>query len=156
MQKDVSENSLKRDIECLIQMYDINNMYFDPEDVLHSPLADLKLVIKTDYITKLDGNSSSIPNEIILLIIQDYLSTHEMDSITLSELVNKKTLPGKIFNLKQSDILEAVYYLKKQGFIEFTQTNNLDTIHLKNRDFNWISIIEDYYRESRQLDGTII
>ena len=156
MQKDVSENSLKRDIECLIQMYDINNMYFDPEDVLHSPLADLKLVIKTDYITKLDGNSSSIPNEIILLIIQDYLSTHGIDSITLSELVNKKTLPGKIINLKQSDILEAVYYLKKQGFIEFTQTNNLDTIHLKKHDFNCISIIQDYYKESRQLNGTLV
>lgn len=156
MQKDVAENSLKRDIECLIQMYDVNNTYFDPEDVLHSPLADLKLLTKTDYISKMDGNLSLIPNEIILLSIYDYLSVHDLDSITLNELVNEKTLPGKIFNLKQSDLLGMVYSLKKQGFIEFTQTNNLDTIHLKKYDLNCISIIEDYYMESRKLDGTII
>lgn len=156
MKKEVSENSLKRDIDCFIQMYDINNTCFDPEDVLHSPLADLKLLIKTDYIKKLEGSKSLIPVEIVLFIIYDYLSHHNIDSITLNELVTGKKLPGKIFNLKQHEILEIIYSLKKQGFIEFTQTNNLDTIYLKRQDLNLMSIIKDYYKESRQLDETVI
>lgn len=151
-QKDVSDNSLKRDIECLIQMYDINQTYSDPEDVLHSPLADLKLLEKSDYINKVNHNC--IPSEIILIMIYDYCYQANIDSLTLNELVNSQKMPGKLFNLTQSDILETVYDLRKQGYIEFVQTNNLDTIRLKNDSMNNTTIIENYYKESRDLDGT--
>ena len=151
-QKDVSDNSLKRDIECLIQMYDFNQTYSDPEDVLHSPLADLMLLEKSDYINKVNPNR--IPSQVILMMIYDYCHESHIDSLTLNELVNSKRMPGKIFNLTQSDILKSVYILKKQGYIDFIQTNNLDTIRIKDETINDKTITENYYKESRDLNGT--
>ena len=63
-------------------------------------------------------------------------------------------MPGKIFNLTQSDILKSVYILKKQGYIDFIQTNNLDTIRIKDETIYDKTITENYYKETRDLNGT--
>ena len=110
------------------------------------------LLEKSDYINKVNHNR--IPSEIILMMIYDFCHESHIDSLTLNELVNSKRMPGKIFNLTQSDILKSVYILKKQGYIDFIQTNNLDTIRIKDETINDKTITENYYKESRDLNGT--
>ncbi|EFF63360.1 DUF4007 family protein [Turicibacter sanguinis] len=154
--KDISINSLKRDIDCLLYMYDINNAFEDPEDVLHSPLSSLELVSKKDNIVKLEGKIENISDELIYYILVDYMNIHELDSLTLNEVINLKKLPGKLFNLKSEQILKNIFSLKKQGKLEFIQTNNLDTIQIKNRPVNSIEVIKQFYKESRDINESII
>lgn len=154
--KDISINSLKRDIDCLLYMYDINSAFEDPEDVLHSPLSSLELVSKKDNIVKLEGKIENISDELIYYILVDYMNIHELDSLTLNEVINLKKLPGKLFNLKSEQILKNIFSLKKQGKLEFIQTNNLDTIQIKNRPVNSIEVIKQFYKESRDINESII
>lgn len=154
--KDISMNSLKRDIDCLLHMYDINNFFEDPEDVLHSPLSYLELVSKKDKIVKLDGKIENISDELIYYILIDYMNINDLDSLTLNEVVTLKGLPGRVFNLKPEQILKSIFSLKKKGKLEFIQTNNLDTIQIKNKPVNSLEIIKEFYKESRDINESII
>lgn len=154
--KNISINSLKRDIECLLQMYDIHNSFDDPEDVLHSPLSQLELISKENSIVKLEGKIENISDKLIYYILIDYMNLNELDSLTLNEIVNFKKLPGKLFNLKQEQLLKIIFSLKKKGLLDFIQTNNLDTIQIKNRPVNSIEVIKEFYKESRDINESII
>jgi len=88
--------------------------------------------------------------------ILDYLISRELDSLTLGELVNSPLLPGRIFNLKQDELLKVIFSLKKKNLIEFTQTNNLDTLRVHNYPENINDILKTYYQESGELSESVI
>jgi len=155
--KDISANSLNRDIDVLLQMYDINNTYSDPEDVLHSPLSELGLVMREGKdIIQLEGKSSHLDDELIYYILVDYMVENALPSLTFDDIATATKLPGKLFNLKREEVLKAVFSLQAKGFVEFNQTNNLDAIYIKNPPESPIEILNQFYRESSVIHESII
>lgn len=154
--KDISASSLKRDIDCLLQMYDMDHELTDPEDVLFSPLSALELVKRNDKIVKVDGKISNIDDELIYYILVDYMLERDFDSVTLNEVIASKKLPGKLFNLKPEQVLKSIMSLKECGLLNFVLTNNLDTIHLKKKPESALAVIQSFYKESRENNEPII
>jgi len=154
--KHVSDNSLKRDVDVLLQMYDINNKHSDPEDVLHSPLSGLGLVMRGEDIIKLEGKLSRLDDELIYYILVDYMIKHNLPSLILNDIVTAEKLPGRLFNLKREEVLKAIFSLQAKELIEFSQTNNLDAIYIKNIPETSIEVINQFYIESGANNECII
>ena len=154
--KFISQNSLKRDIDVLLQMYDINNKHLDPEDVLHSPLSELGLVKREESVVKVEGKTSRLDDELIYYILVNHLIENDLPLLTFDELIMGEKLPGKLFNLKREEVLKVIFSLQAKELIEFSQTNNLDVIYIKNLPENPIEIINQFYIESGANDECII
>ena len=154
--KHISANSLKRDVDVLLQMYDINNKHSDPEDVLHSPLSELGLVMRGENIIKLEGKFSRLDDELIYYILVDYMIEKSLSSLTFDDIATAEKLPGRLFNLKREEVLKAIFSLQVKELIEFSQTNNLDAVYIKNLPESPIEIINQFYIESGANDECII
>ena len=154
--KSISENSLKRDIDVLLQMYDIDNKHSDPEDVLHSPLSELGLVLRSENIFKLEGKKSQLDDELIYYILVDYMIEKGLSTLTFDDIVAAEKLPGKLFNLKREEVLKSIFSLQAKRMIEFSQTNNLDAIYIKKLPKTPIEIINQFYIESGANNECII
>lgn len=136
MQKEnrvVSENSLKRDIDCLIKLYTSGGSASDPEEVILSPLYKLHLLEERNGI--IYKKEADLNEENLLLVgytLLEFIENQDTDSINLDDIVNGENLLGKLFNMKRSSIVSLVSMLtdhpKYPAF--FTRTNNLDMIRL--------------------------
>ncbi|MFD2670972.1 DUF4007 family protein [Marinicrinis sediminis] len=136
--KAVSKNSLKRDIDCLIQFYtkvpDVN----DPEDVLFCPFSRLSLMKsehsgeRDDTIRKVASKISTIGIPALYYVLLDYDQISEDRLIGVDEIVNAENLWGRIFNLTRNKVVEALNILTTHDKypIEYIRTNNLDYIRL--------------------------
>jgi len=129
----VSENSLKRDIDCLIKLYTTGGSNSDPEEVILSPLYKLHLLEERNgTIYKRQPNFN---NDNLLLVgytLLKYKENHQVSLISLDDLVHKEELLGKVFNLKRSKIVSLISdWTEHQEYpAMFTRTNNLDMLRL--------------------------
>ena len=131
----VSENSLKRDIDCLLRMYSSEAESEDPEEVIVSPLARLMLLKEEDRVyRKSQININSYDYFYIKYLFCKYSNEYSVYDLSLNELVNEPNLLGKSFNLSSSEIVKILSELEldKKYKISFTRTNNLDIIKLPN------------------------
>lgn len=131
----VSENSIKRDVDVLLNMYAGDEVLDDPEEVITSPLSKLKLIKETKNTWV--KNEVLIPDNNLLFIkysLCDYSNKHDRYELSLNEVINGEELLGKIFNMKSSTILDSLIRLENdfEYNLEFTRTNNLDYINLPN------------------------
>ncbi|UPK47127.1 DUF4007 family protein [Paenibacillus pabuli] len=136
--KEVSQNSLKRDIDCLIQFYtkvpDVN----DPEDVLFCPFTKLYLMKsersgeRDDTIRKVSPEISTIGNSSLYYVLLDYDRISEDRLIGVDEIVNADNLWGRVFNLTRNRVVEALNSLTTHDKypIEYIRTNNLDYVRV--------------------------
>lgn len=131
--KTVSINSLKRDIDCLFLTYLIKNFEnATPEDVIKSPFEELGLIVqtlRTSY-TKMPIVESKNYNLLFASLLL-YVQKHNINEISVDDLVNAPELWGKVFNLNRSTIVEAIEEMQKQFPIIFTRTNRLDIVRIK-------------------------
>lgn len=131
--KVVSDNSLKRDVDCLLNLYTTGGSESDPEEVILSPLYKLGLLSeKNGVYSKKEMNFDRENLALFAYSILDYKDAKGVDSITLDDLVHKTYLPGKIFNLKRSTIVDMLTFWSEDTEypVVFTRTNNLDTVRL--------------------------
>jgi len=136
--KEVSQNSLKRDIDCLIQFYtkvpDVN----DPEDVLFCPFSKLSIMKsepsgdRDDTIRKVTPNISTIGIRSLYYVLLDYDRVSDDRLIGVDEIVNADNLWGRVFNLTRNKIVEALNSLTTHDKypIEYIRTNNLDYVRV--------------------------
>ncbi|MFB1081897.1 DUF4007 family protein [Jeotgalibacillus sp. JSM ZJ347] len=133
IERKVSKNSLKRDVDCLISTYlpkSFKNA--TPEDVIRSPFEELGLLtqtIKTNY-TKM--KLTDYNDDLVFTVLLLYMDKHSKSEISVTELVRAPELLGRTFNLSQSDIVGTIENLVKKEYpIIFTRTNRLDIIRIE-------------------------
>lgn len=131
--KNVSEQSLKRDIDCLIKLYTAGQSTNDPEEVIQSPLNKIKLVVEEKgIIYKKNTSLADIGLGALMFVLLDYKQRNGISNISVDDLVSEKTLWGKVFNMKRSSIVNALNELTNHSIyqINFIRTNNLDLIRI--------------------------
>ncbi|WP_417897780.1 DUF4007 family protein [Bacillus haimaensis] len=131
-EKVVSVNSLKRDVECLLQLY-TEKEYRDktPEDVIKSPFETLNLVNQTRSANFIKSEKDYYLIENVLYIaLLIYSEKHRVKEVSLNDLVNGAELWGKVFNLNRDTIIEYLLEVQKRYPVIFTRTNRLDVIRI--------------------------
>lgn len=145
-QKQVSTSTLKKDIDCLIQLYtvkDYNNQ--TPEDVIKSPFEALELIQMTTGQNYMKSPLNYKPSTSILYItLLKYFEKHEVNEISLSELVNNEELWGRVFNLDRDTILTYIDVIQEKYPVKFTRTNHLDVIRIE-KTFEWLDELKAIY-----------
>ncbi|WLR51772.1 DUF4007 family protein [Bacillus tianshenii] len=132
-EKKVSDNSLKRDIDCLIKLYTSGSSLDDPEEVIRSPLQKLGFIKeRKGVIYKQTIRSEDIGLSALMYVLLDYQSNNEVETITVDEIASSEGLWGKVFSMDRSSIIDGLNQLAKHPKypLVFTRTNNLDTVRL--------------------------
>lgn len=136
--KEISVNSLKRDIDCLIQFYTKSPDDNDPEDAMYSPFSKLTLMKSErsgegfDTIKKIIPELNAIGITSLYYILLDFDAIPEDRLISVDEIVNGDNLWGKTFNMSRNKVVEALNILTSHEKypIEYVRTNNLDYIRV--------------------------
>ncbi|MED2971802.1 DUF4007 family protein [Fictibacillus sp. B-59209] len=131
--KEISLNSLKKDIDCLIKLYTAGLNSDDPEEVIQSPLSKIHLIKENkNTILKSTPSYEEIGLLALMYTLLDYCIEREDFSLTVDQIYQEKGLWGKIFNLSRIQIVGALEQLSydKQYGIKFVRTNQLDTVQV--------------------------
>ncbi|MEK4521147.1 DUF4007 family protein [Psychrobacillus sp. FSL W7-1493] len=145
-QKQVSISTLKKDIDCLVQLYsakDYNN--HTPEDVIRSPFESLGLIQMTTGQNYMKSQPTYKPSTSILFItLIKYFKKHNVNEISLSELVNGEELWGRVYNLNRDTILTYIDEIQEKYPVKFTRTSRLDVIRIEKK-FEWLDEVRAVY-----------
>ncbi|MEX1029115.1 MAG: DUF4007 family protein [Paenibacillaceae bacterium] len=136
--KEISEKSLKKDIDCIVQFYTKSEDENDPEDVLFSPFSRLGLVKSEpsgeghEIIKKISPDIHDIGIIALHYILLHYCVTNDVELISVNEIVSNDQMWGKAFNLSRNKIIEALNILSNHERypIQYVRTNNLDYIRV--------------------------
>lgn len=130
--KSVSVQSLKRDIECIRQLYTVRSKVGDdPEEVVASPFSNLKLLGDTKQgVVKQTPDMRNISLSALYFSLLVYGYRHQVNSVTWEELQVKPMLWGRVFHLTSQQILEALELLHAEPDfpVTFVRTNQLYTL----------------------------
>lgn len=151
-ERKISINSLKRDIDCLIKLYTSGENEDDPEEVIQSSFDKLKIIQeKNGEIYKRNGVIENIGLGALMYVLLDFKMINGVESITVDEIVQRKSLWGKIYNMERTTVVQALESLSTHHKynIKFTRTNNLDTIRLP--DITPLEYLNYFY--SRKVEG---
>jgi len=144
--KPVSETTIKRDIDCLIQLYVLKEYRNQtPEDVIKSPFEQLGLIQETTGTNYLKAEVNFKQNiGILYVILLKYFDKHNVKEVSLSDLLNGEELWGRVFNLNRDTIITLVDEIQKEYPIIFTRTNRLDVIRA-DKDMHWLDALRQVY-----------
>ncbi|KML44388.1 DUF4007 family protein [Cytobacillus firmus] len=136
-EKKISDKSLKRDIDCLIKLYTAGHAENDPEEVIQSPLYKLDLIKESKgQVYKNNGKPEVIGLSALMYVLLKYKEIHDVDTISVEEIISNEALWGKVFNLQRATVINVLENLTHHPAfpITFTRTNNLDTIRIPKID----------------------
>ncbi|MED0756864.1 DUF4007 family protein [Aneurinibacillus thermoaerophilus] len=130
----VSNNSLKRDIDCLIKLYTAGkDEGDDPEEVIQSPLHILGLVEeRQEVVYKHSPSFEEIGLPALLYTLLLYAKEREITTVSVEEIQEVPGLWGKVFNMKRNEIVSALDELTRYGKypVRFVRTNRIDSVRL--------------------------
>ena len=128
-EKEVSERSIKDDINCLLNTY-ISKPIKTPEDNIESPFAELGLISfsnkkngEVNYIKDHKYNINKYLAYYILLNLAD-----GKDHIDIKDIIESKNSVGNIFNLDSYEVMDIMDSLQNEGLIKIIRTGGLDYI----------------------------
>ncbi|WP_226537430.1 DUF4007 family protein [Fictibacillus halophilus] len=136
--KEVSPKSLKRDVDCLVQLYTKEADETDPENFIFSPFSRLNLLKEIpsedgkEIITKVAPNINDIGLTSLYYALISYSFENDTEMISVDEILNEKYLWGKLYNLTRNRVIEALNKLTNHDVfpIEYIRTNNLDNVRV--------------------------
>ncbi len=142
----VLENSLKDDVDVLLNMYSkFNEIHDDPEDKNQSPFFRLGLIKQFgNSYQKTQPDFRKIKSDNILYEVACILD--DKDSISIDELVMGNCGIGKIYNLSRVASNTYLERLNDKGFIHLERTAGLDMIYKRDLP-KPIEVIEEYYKQ---------
>lgn len=151
-EKEVSENTLKKDYLCLKNTYLYENSISQKENIeeaISSPLRELKLITnlgskKMCMKNKID--IGEIAPEIFYYTIIDKLPD-EVNQISLEDLAYKEEFPGKVFNLNMNDIYDMTSILENKNYIKVNKKYGNNYIEIFERDKK--KMLNKYYSNNK-------
>ena len=150
-----SAQSLKNDIDLLLNMYGKEKGFSDPEEKNVSPLVRLGLIKKGDSLPGKKGemvylknhpDKKSISEWVVLYELSGMLE--EIDSIGIDKVSTGEKSIGAIYQLSRVSINEYLDKLDALGFIKVDRTAGLDVIY-RIEDLNKGQILRNYYEQHR-------
>lgn len=142
-----SEQSLKNDIDVVLNMYGKENEKTDPEEKNNSPFSTLGLLKHTD-----EGYARMQPD---LRLVNEWVVLYQLatvmdgkDSISIDEAITGEKSLGAVLQLTN---VSSNYYLDRLddlGYIRVDRTAGLDMIYRK-KDFSRIDVISTYYERTK-------
>jgi hypothetical protein len=151
--KPISENTLKRDIDCFVHTYvhSRNAKSSVIEDTLDCPLVDLRLISeladgKTYQFQR--GPQVSLPNEIFLFALAEFWNVYggNAKSIAFEKIAYDPGSPGRIFKLDEDSLagrLESIAQDTRGGFT-YDETAGLKQVY-KHKEVDLFKMLERYY-----------
>ncbi len=131
----VSDQSLRRDLECIRQLYTARSKNGDdPEEVVASPLTSLNLLQEgRQSLIRRTPALADINLDALYFSLLIYAEQNDVNSITWEELQLKPMLWGRLFHLTASQILEALelLHLDSRYKVTFVRTNQLYTLNFE-------------------------
>ena len=142
----VTESSLKDDIDVLLNMYSKgDNKNEDPEDKIISPFTTLGIIKKEDETYyKIQPDLRRIANELVLYEISSLLDHNK--SISIETIASGERSLGAIYNMTMVTVNKYLDNLEAMGYIRVDRTAGLDMVYPENMK-SPIEIIRDYYRK---------
>ncbi len=131
--RNTSENTIKRDIDCLLQTYTKNDKSH-PEDKNVSILSRLSLVFKQgENFIRSPMKESDLSRSILMYMIirmkEQNIQEGNGEFLELNEIIEGEMSPGRVFHMSRVDIVEIIDEMISNGFkIRVVRTNNLDTL----------------------------
>ena len=138
--KPVSENSLKRDFDCLIHTYLPSRREHSPEDLLECPLAQLGLLAETDNgqarryrLRRLDP--TRIHPLVLLYVLLRWQQRNQLEArqVGLAQVLREPVNAGRVFNLSTAGLSNGLTRLGDEYLdlaVRLTRTAGLDQLTL--------------------------
>ena len=147
MDQTFSENSVKSDLDVILNMYGKKRGVVDPEDNSVSPFTNLKLLkINEGTYTKVQPDMNSINEWVVLYELATMLGAE--DSISIEQFVNDECGLSKIYQLSSVSSNDLLDSLDALGYIRVDRTAGLDMIY-KSREFTCEEALLEYYKNQR-------
>ena len=142
-----SENSLRSDVDVLLNMYSKTRLITDPEDKNVSPFARLDLIRNSDgKYSKNQPERRSINEWIVLYELSNLMV--DVDNISIERVISGENGLANIYNMSAVVANEMLDRLDSIGYIKVDRTAGLDIIY-RVKQFNNISVLNEYYRNYR-------
>lgn len=162
--KNLAEATLKKDIDCLLQMYAVKTATAGKvnEDSFTSPFTELGLITQEsakDYRAELSSRKS-LPTEIFGYAVIDYMMRKQLDkdgkkinnnnTLSFEALLTDVGSPGRVFRLTErglSEKLDDLEILSEQK-IAWTDTQGLRQVQHSFEDLQQVDpamYLENYY-----------
>lgn len=155
-QKPVSDNTLKRDIDCFLRTYAASRQTKTTvsEDSLDCPLVDLRLIIEVDDGKNYRFNRSShgtLPDEIFVYSLAKFLEAKDIqpNSIVLSKVLTDAGSPGRVFKLDEDSIVERLEKVEQvsEGAFSYDETAGLKQVY-RCGEVDSMRLLEKCYRKA--------
>lgn len=163
--KELTEATLKKDIDCLFQMYAVKTTSASKvnEDSFTSPFTELGLISQEsakDYRAELK-TQKSLPVEVFAYAMIDYMKRSQLDSngekinnnntLSFDALLNEVGSPGRVFRLTTTGLSEKLDELEvlSEGKIAWTDTQGLRQIQHNYDDLQAVDpgmFLHNYYQ----------
>lgn len=140
--KKIAENSLKKDISCLIRTYLNGQKMITPEELTESPLARLGLLGQTGkgqqtrYRFERANSNRLNPLIVLYVLLDQQCQKHPGTSqIGLNQVLREPKNVGRVFNLTTASLADLLATLNKQypdWPVRFERTAGLDQLTLPN------------------------
>lgn len=152
--KPVSDNSLKRDVDCFVRTYtrarQSKNVIL--EDSLDCPLVDLRLISELNDGRTYQfqrGAQASLPDEVFTFALVEFWSASNSQSNTLAfaKLAYDPGSPGRTFKLDEDSLatrLERLETLTK-GALYYDETSGLKQVS-KRSEIAHMELLTRYYK----------
>lgn len=155
----LAENSLQKDISCLIRTYLASEKPMTPEELTESPLTRLGLLSQVDSGTpsryRLERPSAGNIHPLVLLyVLIDRQRKVRPGSwqVNLSQVLREPMNAGRVFNLTSAtltDLLTKLKQLYPEWTVQLVRTAGLDELNLPSVEVS--EILARYARETIPL-----
>ena len=139
-----SENSLKNDVDVLLNMYSKNKVNSDPEDKSQSPFANLGLVKNTENLySQTSPKRRDIDEWVVLYELAEMM--RDKNEISIERVLNGTCGISHIYQVKPVLANELLDRLDAAEYIRVDRTAGLDMIY-RTKAFTTESVMADYYK----------
>ena len=139
-----SENSLKNDVDVLLNMYSKNKVNSDPEDKSQSPFANLGLVKNTENLySQTSPKRRDIDEWVVLYELAEMM--RDKNEISIERVLNGTCGISHIYQVKPALANELLDRLDAAEYIRVDRTAGLDMIY-RTKAFTTESVMADYYK----------
>lgn len=139
-----SENSLKNDVDVLLNMYSKNKVNGDPEDKSQSPFANLGLVKNTENLySQTSPKRRDIDEWVVLYELAEMM--RDKNEISIERVLNGTCGISHIYQVKPVLANELLDRLDAAEYIRVDRTAGLDMIY-RTKAFTTESVMADYYK----------